>query len=386
MALNVPKGITPNSVTHIPDQWDANWFRQFIKNHLQYADVRNAIPGSGIAIAGNPTTFATLSGGGGALNPHTVTNNILVQGPPLTVKGNATGITADEQDIAASGPYQTLQVNSAGTGLVWASPFTSGTQVRGTTWSGGNAAILVANQNDVSIIIPQDSLITRCTVLTKGGVGNCEIDIWSSPVAAYPPTVANSICSANHPIISGGTYRDDTTLTGFNTTLPAGNVVTFHLVSCTVFTEITIMLALSPTVTNTPNGYTNAQAIAAVAAALANTGNVYFTYSGGAISANTAGATTTTWAQSLGNNGYQRLPSGLIIQWGRFTLPSAAGQNITFPITFPNNVFSCVPSQGDSTGYGYPFGVDSLSTSGFSVVNSAGGINGGTGYYIAIGN
>lgn len=42
--------------------------------------------------------------------------------------------------------------------------------------------------------------------------------------------------------------------------------------------------------------------------------------------------------QSLGASGYQKLPGGLIFQWGTF--PSFAHQTIisvTFPITFPNN-------------------------------------------------
>jgi hypothetical protein len=134
-------------------------------------------------------------------------------------------------------------------------------------------------------------------------------------------------------------------------------------------------------------GYTDAQAIAAVAGALANTGNVAFTYSGGAISANTSGATSTTWAQTLSANGYQRLPSGLIIQWGNFALPVGSTTAVTFPLTFPNNVWAVTTSQGHSTSYGYPFAVESLSTSGFTAApDCSGGINSGTGYYIAIGN
>lgn len=42
-----------------------------------------------------------------------------------------------------------------------------------------------------------------------------------------------------------------------------------------------------------------------------------------------------------GTNGYQKLPSGLIIQWG--TTPnfnSESGQTITLPIAFPNNIFN----------------------------------------------
>ena len=77
-------------------------------------------------------------------------------------------------------------------------------------------------------------------------------------------------------------------------------------------------------------------------------------------------------------NGYQRLPNGLIIQWGRIngTLGAMSGR-VTFPIAFPNTCFSAVLSQysiaggngfvlrnnaGDRTGFDY--GEDVLSNVG----------------------
>ncbi|WP_051296444.1 gp53-like domain-containing protein [Anaeroarcus burkinensis] len=48
-------------------------------------------------------------------------------------------------------------------------------------------------------------------------------------------------------------------------------------------------------------------------------------------------------AKSLAVNGYQKLPGGLIMQWGTTAIPaSPATSTISFPITFPNNVFSVV--------------------------------------------
>ena len=47
-------------------------------------------------------------------------------------------------------------------------------------------------------------------------------------------------------------------------------------------------------------------------------------------------------------NGYQKLPSGLIIQWGRFTPTMAttlgAPQYVSYPIAFPNKLLFAVPS------------------------------------------
>lgn len=53
---------------------------------------------------------------------------------------------------------------------------------------------------------------------------------------------------------------------------------------------------------------------------------------------------------ALAANGWQKLPSGLIIQWGScsFNNPSAGLANVTFPIAFPNSVFS-VSGLPDST-------------------------------------
>lgn len=48
-----------------------------------------------------------------------------------------------------------------------------------------------------------------------------------------------------------------------------------------------------------------------------------------------------SFAASLAANGYQKLPSGLIIQWGSFNgAGSGATTTVTFPIAFPNNRFT----------------------------------------------
>lgn len=318
---------------------------------------------------------------------------MLVQAPALTVKGNPTNAPGNEQDIGGGTAFQTLQVNSTATALQWATPQNAGTQVRGATFSGGNSAVVAANMTDVSIIIPQDSIITRCTVLTKGGTGSCELDIWTSPVASYPPTVANSICPSNHPKIIGGIDRDDSTLTGFNTSLPAGNVVTFHLVSTSVFTEITIMISVTPTATNSPTGYTDAQAVAAVKAAMTNAGNVLASGAVGAITLNTG--TGSTWgANSVAQNGYTTLPNGLVIQWGKFTTTGAGPTSdfaVSFPLTFPNNCWNVqvtgsrsVASDGQAAN-GSNF-VTNLTTTGCTITIDSHGGTLYTGYWFAIGN
>lgn len=46
--------------------------------------------------------------------------------------------------------------------------------------------------------------------------------------------------------------------------------------------------------------------------------------------------------QALSQNGYQKLPGGLIIQWGRTSQSINTVSTVTLPITFPNAIFTAV--------------------------------------------
>lgn len=87
---------------------------------------------------------------------------------------------------------------------------------------------------------------------------------------------------------------------------------------------------------------------------------------------------------SLTASGYQKFPGGLIVQWGRsgnISANSSAG--VTFPIPFPNAVFSVTCTNDrtqDNTG---SIAVLSISLSSFSVGNSHDSTNGA--YWIAWG-
>ena len=68
-------------------------------------------------------------------------------------------------------------------------------------------------------------------------------------------------------------------------------------------------------------------------------GSAYFDGSGN-IQINTSVNGFDNWK---GQNGYTKLPNGLILQWGTMDYTSYPGEtkvDITFPITFPNNVLN----------------------------------------------
>jgi hypothetical protein len=381
--INVGTG--PNSATGDPirtafQKCNNNFTSLFTGGIGTGSVVSIGITSSTLTVTGSPVTTS------GTINieapPASISNPTLANMPAISVKANPTSAPGQPQDFVASGANQVLQVNASGTALQWG-PFGTGVQVRGVTYSGGGAAIIVANMADVSILNPTDSVITRVSILTKGGTGSCQLDVWTSPIGSYPPIPANTIFTVL-PTISGGISYDDTVLSGLSTThIPAGNVLTFHLVSSSAFTEIVLNLAMVPTQSIVSTGYTDAQAVAAVKAAMSNTGNVI---SSGATGVITQNYTPPAAQVSVGTNGYIGLGAGIILRWGTFTLPASGDVTVTFPVAFPANCFSCVTSQGDSASYGYPFAVSNLSRTGFTAHQAIGGINAGTGYYIAVGN
>ncbi len=74
------------------------------------------------------------------------------------------------------------------------------------------------------------------------------------------------------------------------------------------------------------------------------------------------------FASSQAGNGYQKLPGGLIIQWGSVTTSASNDVGVTFPIAFPNNAFSV--TLGNVTGSGGFFnGFNTLTQSGFQAAS-----------------
>ncbi len=80
-------------------------------------------------------------------------------------------------------------------------------------------------------------------------------------------------------------------------------------------------------------------------------------------------------ASSLVAEGYQKFPSGMILQWGRDAFDAAGNSNITFPITFPNNIFgmtATVNKNPVSTGFVMSTQIVSISQAGATIYGSFG--------------
>jgi hypothetical protein len=90
--------------------------------------------------------------------------------------------------------------------------------------------------------------------------------------------------------------------------------------------------------------------------------------------ASSLSASASGFTASLSSNGYQRLPSGLIMQWGRTAfMGSNSTLNVSFPISFVSEVYSVVVTQnaGIQLGSDGTVSVDGITITSFNIRNGA---------------
>jgi len=214
-------------------------------------------------IAGSITGSSASTSG----NAATVTTNANLTGP-ITSVGNATTIADAELSALAgltsaadklpyftgSGTASVADFTSAGRALVddasaAAQVTTLGldnTKIAVITLiiDGGGSAITTGIKGDLEI--PFGCTINRATLLADQ-TGSIVVDIWKDTYANYPPTVLDTITSGAKPTITTNTNAQDSTLTGWNPNIAAGDTLRFNVVSCTSITRVTLSLKVTKT-------------------------------------------------------------------------------------------------------------------------------------------
>jgi hypothetical protein len=105
---------------------------------------------------------------------------------------------------------------------------------------GGGSVISTGIKSDIRV--PFGATITGFTVLADT-TGNIVFDIWDTTYAAYPPTVANSITGTTaKPTITGAVKTTSTILTGWVTTINAGDCIRFNVDTCTTITRAVLVV------------------------------------------------------------------------------------------------------------------------------------------------
>lgn len=113
----------------------------------------------------------------------------------------------------------------------------------GATWTNGNN-LLAVPVNDVNSLVSENARIVGWYLLTTGGYGSCEVDVQRVPIDDFPPTSMDTICGGNPPTITAGFLNSDSDLIGWTTTLNAGDLLQFVLVSTSLYKTVQIILVL----------------------------------------------------------------------------------------------------------------------------------------------
>jgi hypothetical protein len=165
-----------------------------------------------------------------------------------------------------NGVYGTLQLaasrllgrgSAGGTGTPESIDLGTGLQMTGTTLElsggsttraitlgidGGGATITTGIKADV--YVPYNATITAVTMLADQS-GSIVVDIWKDTYANYPPTVADTITASAKPTISTATQSQDTTLTGWTTSIAAGDTLRFNVDSVTSIQRLALTLTVT---------------------------------------------------------------------------------------------------------------------------------------------
>lgn len=93
-------------------------------------------------------------------------------------------------------------------------------------------------------VIPYSGTITEWTIIANDS-GSVVIDIWKVPVASFPPTNSNSITESSPPTLSSQQIVRNTSITGWTTSVTAGDVIGFNIDSIDgLLTSITLTVGV----------------------------------------------------------------------------------------------------------------------------------------------
>jgi hypothetical protein len=100
------------------------------------------------------------------------------------------------------------------------------------------------------LVVPWACTITQVTLLSADPAitsGSIVIDIWKDTYANYPPTVADTITASAKPTITSGIKSQDAVLTGWTTTIAAGDILAFNVDSVTALKRVRVDLQVTLT-------------------------------------------------------------------------------------------------------------------------------------------
>lgn len=86
--------------------------------------------------------------------------------------------------------------------------------------------------------------ITSATLMADAS-GDVVVDIWKVGYGSFPPTITNTITAAAKPTLSSQQTSQNTTLTGWTTSVTAGDIFAFNIDSVATIKTLTITLLIT---------------------------------------------------------------------------------------------------------------------------------------------
>lgn len=107
---------------------------------------------------------------------------------------------------------------------------------------GGGSAISTGVKGYLQV--PFNCTITGWTILADQS-GSAVLDVWKDTYANHPPTIGDVITASAKPTLSAASKATSTTLTGWTTTITAGDVLAFSVTSASTITRVTLTLSVN---------------------------------------------------------------------------------------------------------------------------------------------
>jgi hypothetical protein len=111
----------------------------------------------------------------------------------------------------------------------------------GATFDGGGTAIVPGPGTIVFVKVPHAMTLSAWEIVADQ-IGSVVVDVWKDTYANFPPTVADSIAASAKPTLSGVQKAQNTTLTGWTTSIAAGDWLAFKVDSATTVQRVTVQL------------------------------------------------------------------------------------------------------------------------------------------------
>ena len=190
------------------------------------------VEGSSFRCAGTIAALGPASAGNVALRPNGIasaTGQLLI---------TTTGVTANNPITLPADPTSALHAATK--------QYVDATKTASIQFviDGGGSAITTGIKGYIEV--PFACTITAARMFADA-TGSIVVDIFKDTYANYPPVVADKITASAPPTISATNKSQDTTLTGWNKAIAAGDILGFNVNSAATIQRVTVSLTVTKT-------------------------------------------------------------------------------------------------------------------------------------------